>query len=416
MAQHTKLYELLGVPTTATVEEIRKAYKKLAIRLHPDKNPDNPEAVEKFKEISGAYEVLSDPEKRQVYDKYGEEGLQGGGKGGFHDPSSIFEHFFGGGFSDIFGRKGGPRRGDDLKYSLGVTLRDLYNGKTAKLKITKNVICDECLGAGSLKEGGTSTCSSCRGRGVRVMLRPLGPGMVQQIQTVCPDCQGKGEVIDEKDRCQQCTGKKVIPETTVQDFVVERGMEWGETIVKRGEGDQQPKMTPGDLIIVLQQKPDKDEYFNQFKRHGSDLIFKHQLTLNEALTGFKILIKQLDGRVLSVAKNGEVFKPKDVLMIEGEGMPREGNPYERGRLFIEVEVLFPTYKQLSKNVNQLKGLLPTPGPSKVQVKDEIVEDVESKRVDFEEEKRKGQRSRHGGGDDDDDDDERGPQPCMQNIM
>jgi len=416
MAQHTKFYDLLGVPTTATVEEVRKAYKKLAIRLHPDKNPDNPEALEKFKEVSGAYEVLSDPEKREMYDKYGEEGLQG--KGGFHDPTSIFESFFGGGFSDIFGRggRGGPRRGDDLKYSLGVTLRDLYNGKTAKLKITKNVICDECLGMGSLKEGGTSQCNSCRGRGVKVLLRPLGPGMVQQIQTVCSECQGKGEVIDEKDRCQQCHGKKVIPETTVQEFAVERGMEWGETIVKRGEGDQQPKMTPGDLIIVLQQKPDKEEYFNQFKRHGSDLIYKHQLTLNEALTGFKILIKQLDGRTLSVAKSGEVFKPKDVLMIEGEGMPVEGNPYQKGRLFIEFDVLFPTYKQLGKSVNQLKSLLPQPGASKVNLnKDEIVEDVESKRVDFEEEKRKGQRSR-AGGDEEDEDDERGPQPCMQSIM
>lgn len=413
MAQETKFYDLLGVPPTATVEEIRKAYKKLAIRLHPDKNPDNPEAVEKFKEVSGAYEVLSDPEKRQLYDKYGEEGLQG--KGGFHDPSSIFESFFGSGFSDIFGRRGGPKRGDDLKYSLGVTLRDLYNGKTAKLKVTKNVICDECLGKGSLKEGGTSTCSSCRGQGVKIMLRPLGPGMVQQIQMACPECQGKGEVIDEKDRCQQCAGKKVIPETTVQEFAVERGMEWGETIVKRGEGDQQPKMSPGDLVIVLQQKPDKEEYFNQFKRHGSDLIYKHQLTLNEALTGFKILIKQLDGRILSVSKNAEVFKPKDVLMIENEGMPQEGNPYQKGRLFIEIDVLFPTYKQLGKSVGQLKNLLPQPGPSKVHTKDEIVEDVESKRVDFEEEKRKGQRSR--GDDDDEDDDGRGgPQPCMQSIM
>jgi DnaJ family protein A protein 2 len=297
-------------------------------------------------------------------------------------------------------------------------LRDLYNGKTAKLKITKNVICDECLGMGSMKEGGTTSCTSCRGRGVKVMLRPLGPGMVQQIQTVCSECQGKGEVIDEKDRCTQCNGKKVIPETTVQEFVVERGMEWGETIVRRGEGDQQPKMTPGDLIIVLQQKGDKEEYFNQFKRHGSDLIFKHQLTLNEALTGFKILIKQLDGRIISVAKTGEVFKPKDVLMVEGEGMPKEGNPYEKGRLFIEIEVLFPTYKQLGKSVNQLKSLLPQPGPSKIAPKDETsIEDVESKRVDFEEEKRKGQRAHRGGGDDDDDDDERGgPQPCMQNIM
>jgi len=409
---HTKFYELLGVSKDASVEEIRKAYKKLAIRLHPDKNPDNPEALEKFKEVSGAYEVLSDPEKRQIYDKYGEEGLQG--KGGFHDPSSIFETFFGGGFADIFGRRGGPRRGDDLKYSLGVTLRDLYNGKTAKLKITKNVICDECLGQGSLKEGGTSQCAPCRGRGVKVMLRPIGPGMVQQIQTACPECQGKGEVIDEKDRCQQCAGKKVIPETIVQEFVVERGMEWGDTIVRRGEGDQQPKMTPGDLIIVLQQKGDKEEYFNQFKRHGSDLIFRHQLTLNEALTGFKIMVRQLDGRILSIAKTGEVFKPKDVLMVEGEGMPKEGNPYEKGRLFIEIEVLFPTYKQLGKSVNQLKGLLPQPGPSKVTPKDDTVEDVESRKVDFEEEKRKGQRR---GGDDDDEDDERaGPQPCMQSIM
>jgi len=150
---NTKYYEVLGVDKNANEQEIKKAYRKLAVKFHPDKNPNNPEAAEKFKEISAAYEVLTDPEKRQLYDKYGEEGLQG--RGGFHDPTSIFESLFGGGFADLFGgggRRGGPRRGDDLKYSLGVTLRELYNGKTAKLKVTKNVICLECMARGASKK------------------------------------------------------------------------------------------------------------------------------------------------------------------------------------------------------------------------------------------------------------------------
>lgn len=410
---NTKYYEVLGVEKTASEQDIKKAYRKLAVKLHPDKNPGNPEAAEKFKEISAAYEVLTDPEKRQLYDKYGEEGLQG--RGGFHDPTSIFESFFGGGFADLFGgggRRGAPRRGEDLKYSLGVTLRELYNGKTAKLKVTKNVICLECMGKGSLKEGGTSTCSTCSGRGVRVQIRQLGPGMVQQLQSVCPDCQGKGEVIAEKDRCPECSGKKVIPETTIQEFTVERGMEWGEALVKSGEGDQQPGVEPGDLVVVLQEKPDKEEYYQKFKRHGTDLIFAHELTLNEALTGFKIHIKQLDGRNLAVTSNGDVVKPGDVFMIENEGMPKEGNPYVKGRMFIRFEVQFPTYKQISKNVKELKSMLPPPPPLKAVGKDEMIEDVEPKRVDWEQEKKKGRKGKGSS----DEDERGGQQQCMHSIM
>lgn len=267
------------------------------------------------------------------------------------------------------------------------------------------------MGKGSLKEGGTTLCTGCSGRGVKVQIRQLGPGMIQQLQSVCPDCQGKGEMIAEKDRCPECQGKKVIPETTIQEFTVERGMEWGEALVKGGEGDQQPGVEPGDLVVVLQEKPDKDEYFQKFKRNGNDLIFAHELTLNEALTGFKFNIKQLDGRNLCVTSNGDVVKPGDVFMVDNEGMPKEGNPNVKGRLFIRFDVIFPHYKQIAKNVKELKSILPAPAPQKPVGKDEMIEDVDPKRVDFEQEKKKSRKKGSS-----DDDERGGQQQCMHSIM
>nr|AAX46634.1 DnaJ subfamily A member 2 [Bos taurus] len=194
----TKLYDILGVPPGASENELKKAYRKLAKEYHPDKNPN---AGDKFKEISFAYEVLSNPEKRELYDRYGEQGLRegSGGGGGMDD---IFSHIFGGGLFSFMGNqsrsRNGRRRGEDMMHPLKVSLEDLYNGKTTKLQLSKNVLCSACSGQGG-KSGAVQKCSACRGRGVRIMIRQLAPGMVQQMQSVCSDCNGEGEVINEKD-------------------------------------------------------------------------------------------------------------------------------------------------------------------------------------------------------------------------
>jgi len=268
-----------------------------------------------------------------------------------------------------------------------------------------------CIGKGTLKAGGPVSCSGCGGRGIKIQIRQMGP-MIQQVQSYCNECGGKGEMIAEKDRCPECLGKKVMPETAVQEFAVERGMEWGQALVKRGEGDQQPGVEPGDLVVIIQEKADKEEYYNSFKRHGNDLILHQQITLNEALTGFRFHVKQLDGRILVISKTGEVVKTNDVFMVENEGMPKEGNPYIKGRLFVQFEVIFPTYKQISQKSGQLKNILPQAAPLKPLGKDEVSEDVDSQRVDFEQEKKKGRRS----GNSDSEEESQGAQPCMQSIM
>eukprot|EP01114_Cavostelium_apophysatum_P012483 TRINITY_DN27_c1_g1_i2.p1 TRINITY_DN27_c1_g1~~TRINITY_DN27_c1_g1_i2.p1 ORF type:complete len:261 (+),score=53.63 TRINITY_DN27_c1_g1_i2:129-911(+) len=211
MVKETELYERLEIPPTATVDEIKKAYKKLAIKHHPDKNQNNPEAAEKFKEIGEAYEILSDEKKRQTYDKYGKEALK---EGGFHahNAEDIFSQFFGGGgFGSFFGGGGrqGPKKGENIAHELQVTLEDLYKGKTSKLAVQRNIICSKCSGSGAKPGVEVGKCKSCEGRGVKIIIKQMGP-MIQQMQSVCNDCGGKGETVKEADKCTECKGKKVI--------------------------------------------------------------------------------------------------------------------------------------------------------------------------------------------------------------
>ncbi|XP_075884528.1 dnaJ homolog subfamily A member 2a isoform X2 [Nelusetta ayraudi] len=250
----TKLYDLLGVSPSVTENELKKAYRKLAKEYHPDKNPN---AGDKFKEISFAYEVLTNPEKKELYDRYGEQGLrEGGGCGPGMD--DIFSHIFGGGLFGFMGgqsrsRNGGRRRGEDMVHPLKVSLEDLYNGKTTKLQLSKNVLCSTCNGQGG-KTGAVQKCTTCRGRGMRIMIRQLAPGMVQQMQSVCTDCNGEGEVISEKDRCKKCEGKKVVKEVKILEVHVDKGMKHGQKITFGGEADQAPSVEPGDIVLVLQEK------------------------------------------------------------------------------------------------------------------------------------------------------------------
>eukprot|EP01097_Dermamoeba_algensis_P003494 TRINITY_DN241_c0_g1_i1.p1 TRINITY_DN241_c0_g1~~TRINITY_DN241_c0_g1_i1.p1 ORF type:complete len:420 (+),score=122.40 TRINITY_DN241_c0_g1_i1:57-1316(+) len=349
-------YKRLGVNKSASIDEIKKAYKKLAMKYHPDKNPNNPEAAEKFKELSVAYEVLSDPEKKELYDKYGEEGVKSGGGPSFGG-GGLFEHFFGGGGG---GRKQrGPKKGDDIAFKLGVTLKEIYNGKVKKLKITRKILCPKCNGKGSAKEGAVTSCSGCRGTGTKTVVRQIGPAMIQQMQTVCPDCQGRGEMIREQDRCTECFGKKLKDDPKIIEIPIQRGVNPGEKIVFYGDGDQEPGGQAGDLVVILQEKKD-DEYPN-LVREGKDLIYLHTLTLVEALCGFEIHFKTLDDRTLIIRsdKEGDIKKPGDYICVEGEGMPVYKSPGLKGNLYIKLDIKFPDPEQLPKKKREeLKKLLP----------------------------------------------------------
>jgi len=336
--RHTKFYELLGVDPSANEQEIKKAYRKMAMKFHPDKNPD---AGDKFKEISVAYEVLSDPEKKEIYDKHGEEGLREG-MGGM-DADDLFSSFFGGGFP--FGRgghghshgRGGKRKGRDAAYAFPVTLEDLYKGKQAKFNHKKTVICSTCQGKGTNKPNAMTKCNACEGTGVRVTLRHLGFGMVQQLQEQCHQCDGEGEIIKSKDKCKQCRGEKTKTEEKVLDVYVDPGMKHGTKITFSGEGDQLPDILPGDVILVLQLSEHP-----VFKREGNDLRIEKSISLIEALVGFKFVIQHLDGRHLVVSSTpGQIVRPGDTKYIENEGMPQHGNPFEKGRLLINFNIEFP---------------------------------------------------------------------------
>lgn len=252
--------------------------------------------------------IRSDPQKREVYDRYGEEGLNGQG-GPEMSAEDLFSHFFGGGGASSFfgggGRGGrqGPRRGKDMIHQLRVSLTDLFKGKTTKLALQKNIICSACQGKGG-KDGAVRQCDGCHGQGVKVILRQLGP-MVQQIQTTCPDCRGEGEVIRDKDRCKTCNAKKVVTEKKILEVFIEKGMQDGQKITFSGEGDQQPGIEPGDVVIVL----DEQEH-PKFVRKNNDLIYKCSVDLLTALAGGQVVIDHLDDRALLVnILPGEVIRP-----------------------------------------------------------------------------------------------------------
>ncbi|EPS59846.1 hypothetical protein M569_14958, partial [Genlisea aurea] len=238
-SDNSRYYDILGVPKSASPDDLKRAYRKAAIKNHPDKGGD----PEKFKELSHAYDVLSDPEKREIYNQYGEdalkEGMGGGGGGGMHDPFDIFSSFFGGSHFGAGGSSRGrrQRKGDDLVQPLKVSLEDLYTGTSKKLSLSRNVICSKCGGKGS-KSGASLKCPGCQGSGMKVSIRQLGPGMLQQMQHPCNECYGTGEAISERDRCGQCKGKKVVAEKKVMEAHIEKGMQNGQKITFPGESDE----------------------------------------------------------------------------------------------------------------------------------------------------------------------------------
>nr|AAB49030.1 DnaJ homolog [Arabidopsis thaliana] len=401
-SDNTKFYEILGVPKSASPEDLKKAYKKAAIKNHPDKGGD----PEKFKELAQAYEVLSDPEKREIYDQYGEDALKEGmgGGGGGHDPFDIFSSFFGGGpFGGNTSRQRRQRRGEDVVHPLKVSLEDVYLGTMKKLSLSRNALCSKCNGKGS-KSGASLKCGGCQGSGMKVSIRQLGPGMIQQMQHACNECKGTGETINDRDRCPQCKGDKVIPEKKVLEVNVEKGMQHSQKITFEGQADEAPDTVTGDIVFVLQQKEHP-----QFKRKGEDLFVEHTLSLTEALCGFQFVLTHLDGRSLLIKSNpGEVVKPDSYKAISDEGMPIYQRPFMKGKLYIHFTVEFPD----SLSPDQTKALEAVlPKPSTAQLSDMEIDECEETTlhdVNIEDEmRRKAQAQREAYDDDDEDDDHPG---------
>ncbi|KAI8072592.1 hypothetical protein BC940DRAFT_269261 [Gongronella butleri] len=332
-------YKILDVPRDAPKSQIKKHYKKLSRVYHPDKNPDNKEAEEKFMEISDAYSVLVDDEKRGIYDRYGEEGLKqhngGGGGSPFHNPFDMFSHFFGGGG---FGGHGGhqEKRGPDEQVRLEVTLEDLYNGKEVHMDLNKQVICDHCHGSGARKAEDIVTCGDCQGQGVKVQRIQIAPGMIQQFQQTCDRCGGKGKVI--KHTCPVCNGKKVRRGNEQYTITIERGMADGQSIVLEEEANEFPDTIPGNLHFLLSTIPHLT-----YERQGNNLYTKQTINLVEALTGFTKELTALDGTTKILLKRTEITPYGYVQTIKGAGMPIQNQHGQFGDLYVEYLVLFPDH-------------------------------------------------------------------------
>lgn len=374
MVKETKFYDLLEVSPDASEADLKKAFRKKALRLHPDKGGD----PDLFKEVSHAYEVLADGQKRAAYDRFGEAGLSESGMGG-QDHQDLFSQLFGGG-GGFFGggggggsRNQGPRKGKDLHHRVGASLEDLYKGKVTKLALTRHVICTKCSGKGG-KEGAVRKCNGCQGRGVKVMLRQMGP-MLQQIQQPCAECDGTGEVINQKDRCKVCVGKKVVSERKFLEVHIDKGMKGGQPITFTGESDQSPGVEPGDVIIIVDEKPHE-----RFRREGNDLYAEVELDLLTALGGGSFSILHLDERALHVTVHpGEVVKHGSMKVIQGQGMPSHRH-HEHGNLFVKLNIKFPDFIEPEK-IHHLEAALPPREPPQTFGNDVSVEEVDMSDMD-----------------------------------
>ncbi|XP_075700520.1 dnaJ homolog subfamily A member 1-like [Rhinoderma darwinii] len=351
MVMETAYYDTLGVPIAASCDDIKRAFRRLALKYHPDKNPN---AGEKFKQISKAYEVLSDSCKRDLYDRGGEVALRDcSGEGSGHHGSSmdIFSVFFGSGSRS---RSRGDRRGRTVTHSLQVSLEDLYNGATRKLSLQKNIICPKCQGSGA-RHGTGVQCPKCRGTGMERHILGHMPGMMHSLQTTCSECHGQGESIRSRDRCRVCNGRKVIREKKILTLHIDKGMKNRHKMIFHGEGDQSPGLHPGDIIIVLEQK----EHL-VFRRKGNDLMMNMEVGLADALCSCRQKVQTLDGRtILVMSRPGKVIRPGVLKCIPKEGMPVHRDPLEKGNLIVQFQVKFPDPGWLPlDNLKQLQELFP----------------------------------------------------------
>ena len=338
MVKDTKYYDILEVSSNADAQEIKKAYRKLAMKYHPDKGGD----PEKFKEISNAFETLSNPEKKQMYDQFGEDGPQSmGGGGGFGmDPMDIFKNFFGSDGHSPFGHSPFSQmhssRGPDRKQvELRISLEDLYNGKETRVKISRQAYCQACNACGSTVP--PIQCDACGGQGRVRRVIQIGPGMVQQSIGVCDKCHGSGIIIKPGFKCQVCNGQGTFQETHEITLDIKKGTMDNEKILLKQHGDYSKQHSCySDLVLILKQKK-----HNRLKRKDNDLIIEHIISLSEALCGFSFAYVHLDSKTYVISNTSRVIKPNEVYMVEKMGMPKSNKRNQYGNLYIKFDIHFP---------------------------------------------------------------------------
>lgn len=324
-------YEILNISRSASQDEIRHAYRKLAMRYHPDRNPDDAEAEIKFREAAEAYEVLRDPEKRARYDRFGAAGFESGGAG-FGSAEDIFAHF-----SDIFGDLFGfaqaptgprPEAGADLRYNLDISFEQAAHGDEVSIELPKRVSCPDCKGSGAAQDAKVETCRQCKGTGQ--VRRSQG---FFQIAMPCPNCHGSGQTVTKP--CPRCKGNGVVPDSREILVRIPAGVDTGTRLRVRGEGEPGLNGGPaGDLYVVLDVEPDK-----RWERDGPNLIHEVELSFVQAALGHRMQVPGINGPLdLEIPKG---VQSGSLLRIPGEGMPYPGRN-RRGDMLVAVKIKTPT--------------------------------------------------------------------------
>lgn len=361
-------YEILSVERTASGEEIKKSYRKLAMQYHPDRNPGDKEAEEKFKECAEAYEILSDPQKRQRYDQFGHQGVSGGpgGFSGFTDMNDIFSHFgdiFGGGsggsiFEEFFGggrnssrrRQGSGTRGSDLKINIKLTLEEISEGVEKTIKVKRFNRCETCNGSGAKGSGGYTTCTTCSGSGeIRQVSRSIFGQFVNV--TMCTTCNGEGRVI--KERCHECHGEGRVKAESEIKVNIPSGVSDGNYIPLEGQGNAGLRGgAAGDLYIHLE-----EEEHEIFTREEDDIYYELELSFTDAALGADVIVPTLKGKARLKIEQGT--QPGSILKMSGKGIKKLHSD-RRGDQLVKVNVHIPTklsgkekdvLKELSKSEN-----------------------------------------------------------------
>ncbi|MDQ8004071.1 MAG: molecular chaperone DnaJ [Pedobacter sp.] len=365
-------YDVLGVAKGASAEEIKKAYRKLAIKYHPDKNPDDKSAEDKFKEAAEAYEVLSSPEKKQRYDQFGHAGVGGAAGGGYggggmnmEDIFSQFGDIFGGGggspFDSFFGggqSRGGRRvtKGSNLRIKVKLTLEEIANGAEKKIKVNKQVSCKTCDGTGAKDKGSVSTCKTCGGAG---SVRRVTNTILGQMQTTatCPTCHGSGQQITAK--CGSCHGDGTVRGEETISINIPAGVSEGMQLSMAGKGNAAPNGgVPGDLIILIEETPHET-----LKREGNNVVYDLHVSIPEAALGASVEVPTIDGKAKIKIEPGT--QSGKLLRLKGKGIP-EVNSYHRGDQIIHVNIWTPKAlnseeRALLEKLRESPNFKPQPG-------------------------------------------------------
>ena len=360
MAEKRDYYEVLGVDKNASAEDIKKAYRKKAIQYHPDKNPGDKEAEEKFKEAAEAYDVLSDPQKRARYDQFGHAGMsgQGGFSGGGFSMEDIFSQFgdifggaFGGGFGSAFGNAfGGSRssgrrvaRGTDIRIKVKLSLADVVKGVEKTVKINKMVTCPDCGGRGAASEADIKTCEHCHGTGVVTKIANTILGQMQ-TSSPCPYCGGEGKKITNP--CRKCSGSGLVKSAEEITFKIPAGVQEGMQLTIQGKGNAARNGgVPGNLLVVIEEEPTRE---GGIQRDGNDLVYTLNLSFPDAVLGCSVEIPYIDSKLKIKVDPGT--QPGKILKLRGKGIP-EVNGYGCGDYLIYVQVFVP--KKLDRKEKEI---------------------------------------------------------------